>query len=116
MATEGDAAERARADGRLDAAGQAGADGHPGAAERARADIRELAAARGHPTDNALLVLDRLERALAAGDLQRTPFLTRAMTDLRLALAQDEGQRLGGKSAEAARVIMRAIVRGLDEA
>ena len=116
MTTEGDAAERARADGRLDAAGQAGADGRSGAAGRARADIRELAAARGHPTDNALLVLDRLERALAGGDLQRTPFLARAMGDLRLALAQDEGQRLGGKSAEAARVIMRAIVRGLEDA
>ena len=116
MATEGDAAERARADRRPDAAGPARGDEHPGAAELARADVRELAAARGHPTDNALLVLDRLERAFAAGDLQRTPFLARAMGDLRLALAQDEGQRLGGKSAEAARVIMRAIVRGLEEA
>ena len=66
MATEGDAAERTRA------------DEHLSAAERARADVRDLAAARGHPTDKALLALDRLERAFAAGDLQRTPFLDQA--------------------------------------
>ena len=98
MATEGDGGDRA------------------GAADGARADVRDLAAARGHPTDNALMALDRLEQAFAAGELQRTPFLDQAIGDLRLALAQDEGQRLGGKSAEAARFILRAIVRGLDEA
>ena len=98
MATEGGGGDRA------------------GSADGARADVRNLAAARGHPTDNALTALDRLEQAFAAGELQRTPFLDRAIGDLRLALAQDEGQRLGGKSAEAARFILRAIVRGLDEA
>jgi hypothetical protein len=36
--------------------------------------------------------------------------------DLRLALEQDEGMKLGGKSAEAARFIMRAIDRELDNA
>lgn len=36
--------------------------------------------------------------------------------DLRLALEQDDGQKLGGKSAEAARFILRAILRELDRA
>ncbi len=110
MATEGDAAEQARTD-----EGVSAGEGE-GAGERARSDVRELAAASGHPTDNARLALDRLERAFAAGELRRTPFLDQAVGDLRLALAQDEGQRLGGKSAEAARFILRAIVRGLDQA
>ncbi len=87
----------------------------PGA-EQARADVRDLALAPGHPTDNARFALDRLERAFASGDLQATPFLAQATADLRVALAQDEGQRLGGKSGEAARFILRAIVRELDEA
>ena len=34
--------------------------------------------------------------------------------DLMRALEQDEGQKLGGKSAEAARFILRAIDRELD--
>jgi len=85
-------------------------------AERARAEIRRLAEAKGHPTDNARLALDRLDQAFAAGELQRTPLLDAAVGDLRLALLQDEGRPLGGKSAEAARLILRAIVRGLDEA
>ncbi|HXQ96228.1 MAG TPA: hypothetical protein VN800_04835 [Candidatus Acidoferrales bacterium] len=85
-------------------------------AERARAEIRRLAEAKGHPTDNARLALDRLDQAFAAGELQRTPLLDAAVGDLGLALLQDEGRPLGGKSAEAARLILRAIVRGLDEA
>jgi hypothetical protein len=85
-------------------------------AERARAEIRRLAEAKGHPTDNARLALDRLDEAFAAGELQRTPLLDAAVDDLRLALLQDEGRPLGGKSAEAARLILHAIVRGLDEA
>ena len=36
--------------------------------------------------------------------------------DLMVALEQDDGQKLGGKSAEAARFIMRAISRELDNA
>jgi hypothetical protein len=36
--------------------------------------------------------------------------------DLMRALEQDEGERLGGKSAEAARFILRAIDRELDRA
>ncbi len=86
------------------------------AAEAARSEIRGLATAKGHPTDNARLALARLERAFADGTLQRTAFLEQAITDLQVAIAQDQGQRLGGKSGEAARVILRAIVRALDEA
>ncbi len=36
--------------------------------------------------------------------------------DLMLALEQDDGQKLGGKSAEASRFILRAIDRELDNA
>jgi hypothetical protein len=38
------------------------------------------------------------------------------MRDLSVALEQDQGQKLGGKSAEASRFILRAIDRMLDEA
>ena len=47
---------------------------------------------------------------------QRTPTLDGMLADLALALEQDEGQKLGGKSAEAARFILRAISRELDNA
>jgi hypothetical protein len=87
----------------------------PGAAA-ARADVRELIAAKGHVVDNARAAVARLDAAFAAGDLQRTPSLTQFLTDLDLALEQDAGQKLGGKSAEAARFILRAIDRELDRA
>lgn len=80
------------------------------------ADLRALAEARGHPTDNARLALERLDAAIAARELRPTPFLERAMADLRAALTASEGQRLGGKSGEASRMILRAIVRSLGEA
>jgi len=38
------------------------------------------------------------------------------LADLRLALEQDYGQKLGGKSAEAARFITRRLSQLLDEA
>ena len=38
------------------------------------------------------------------------------IADLMRALEQDEGQKLGGKSAEAARFILKAIDRELDRA
>jgi hypothetical protein len=38
------------------------------------------------------------------------------LADLMRALEQDEGEKLGGKSAEAARFILRAIDRELDRA
>jgi hypothetical protein len=86
------------------------------AADAARADVRGLMEAKGHSGDNARLAVDRLEAAFAAGDLQRTPTIDAMLGDLMQALDQEEGQKLGGKSAEAARFILRAISRELDAA
>jgi hypothetical protein len=86
------------------------------AAERARADVRELIGAKGHTVDNARLAVARLDTAFADGSLQRTPALDLYLGDLMRALEQDEGEKLGGKSAEAARFILRAIDRELDNA
>ena len=86
------------------------------AADTARAKVRELIAAKGHVVDNARAAVARLEAAIAAGDLVLTPELQTYLGDLMLALEQDEGQKLGGKSAEAARFILRAIDRELDRA
>ena len=72
--------------------------------------------AKGHAVENARLAVDGLEAAFASGALVRTPALDQMLGDLALALEQDEGQRLGGKSAEAARFILRAIDRELDNA
>ena len=87
----------------------------PGA-ERAREDFRALVGARGHAVDNARAAVARLDAAFAAGDLQRTPPLDAMLSDLLVALEQEEGQKLGGKSAEAARFILRAIDRELGNA
>jgi len=84
------------------------------AADAARAEIRELIGAKGHSVDNARAVIARIEKALEAGDLHLTPELETYLSDLKQALEQDAGQKLGGKSAEAARFIMRAIDRELD--
>ncbi len=86
------------------------------AADAARAAFREQMAAKGHAVENARLAVDGLEAAFASGALARTPVLDQMLGDLALALEQDEGQRLGGKSAEAARFILRAIDRELDNA
>lgn len=86
------------------------------AADAARTEVRAYIAAKGHAVDNARLAVERLERAFSEGALQRTPFLDQALRDVGAALEQDEGQRLGGKSAEASRFILRAIDRALDEA
>jgi len=85
-------------------------------AEAARRDVRELINAKGHVVDNARAAIARLETAFDAGHLQRTPELMLFLADLAPALEQDEGQKLGGKSAEAARFILRAIDRSLDAA
>ena len=87
----------------------------PGA-DAARGEVRELIAAKGHAVDNARAAVSRLEAAFAAGDLVRTPTLDLMLADLMQALEQDEGQKLGGKSAEASRFILRAIDRELDRA
>jgi hypothetical protein len=89
--------------------------GGPGA-ERARADVRALIGAKGHTVDNARAAVARLDTAFADGSLQRTPSLDLYLGDLMRALEQDEGEKLGGKSAEAARFILRAIDRELDNA
>ena len=85
-------------------------------AEAARADVRALIAAKGHAVDNARAAVTRLETAFADGALERTPSMTLFLADLIRALEQDEGEKLGGKSAEAARFILRAIDRELDRA
>jgi D-serine dehydratase len=86
------------------------------AADAARADVRELIAAKGHSVDNARAVVARLEQAFADGALVRTPSMDQYLMDLMQALEQDEGEKLGGKSAEAARFILRAVDRELDNA
>lgn len=86
------------------------------AADAARSDVRELIVAKGHSVDNARAVMARIEQASDDGALVVTPALQQYLMDLRLALEQDEGMKLGGKSAEAARFIMRAIDRELDNA
>ena len=86
------------------------------AADAARAEVRELIAAKGHAVDNARGAVARLEAAFDAGDLRRTPSMDLYLADLMQALEQDEGQKLGGKSAEASRFILRAIDRELDQA
>ena len=72
--------------------------------------------AKGHVVDNARAAVVGLEAAFAEGVLNRTPVLDAMLADLMVALEQDEGQKLGGKSAEAARFILRAISRELDTA
>lgn len=86
------------------------------AAEAARATFRERLEAKGHAVENARAAVDGLEAAFAAGALERTATIDRMLADLAVALEQDEGQRLGGKSAEAARFILRAIDRELAHA
>ncbi len=86
------------------------------AATRARAEFREILERKGHAVDNTRLAVARLEQAFADGALERTPEIEQALTDLMLALEQAEGQKLGGKSAEAARFISRRMSRLLDDA
>jgi hypothetical protein len=85
-------------------------------AEAARREIRASIEAKGHVVDNARAAMARLDAAFDAGDLQRTPELMLFLSDLAPALEQDDGQKLGGKSSEAARFILRAIDRELDNA
>jgi hypothetical protein len=86
------------------------------AADAARAEFRGIVAEKGHSVDIARRAIARLERAFADGALAPTPPIEQAIADLRLALTQDDGQNLGGKSAEASRFILRAIERDLDDA
>jgi len=85
-------------------------------ADAARAAFRGLMEAKGHVVENARAAVAELETAFADGTLERTKALDAMLGDLMVALEQDEGQKLGGKSAEAARFILRAISRELDHA
>lgn len=86
------------------------------AADAARAAFRALSDARGHAVENARTAVLGLDEAFANGTLVRTPLLDQMLGDLMAVLEQDQGQKLGGKSAEAARFILRAISRELDNA
>lgn len=72
--------------------------------------------AKGHAVDNARAAVAGLHAAFAAGSLNRTPALDAMLADLAVALEQDQGQKLGGKAAEAARLILPAVARELDRA
>jgi hypothetical protein len=86
------------------------------AAEAARAEFRGWLEAKGHAVENARHAVAGLEAAFASGALQQTPVLGAMLADLGVALQADEGQKLGGKSAEAARFILQAIGRELANA
>ena len=83
-------------------------------AEAARTAFRAHLEAKGHSVDNAKLAAEELEAAFRQGALARSAIIDGMLNDLMAALEQDEGQKLGGKSAEAARFILRAISRELD--
>ena len=85
-------------------------------ADAVRAAFRAKLEEKGHVVDNVRDAVGALEAAFADGTLQRTPTLELMLGDLMVALEQDEGQKLGGKSAEAARFIGKAIARELDNA
>ena len=85
-------------------------------ADAARAAFRGALDAKGHVVENVRDAVSALDVSFASGTLVRTPLLDRMLADLMVALEQDEGQKLGGKSAEAARFIGRAIARELDNA
>jgi hypothetical protein len=86
------------------------------AADTARAAFRSHVDAQGHAVENAREALDGLDAAFADGTLVETPVLGAMIADLRAAIDTGEGDRVGGKSAEAARFILRAISRELDAA
>jgi hypothetical protein len=86
------------------------------AAEAARQDFHEILERKGHAVENARDAVARLEEAFADGALVRTPEIEAVLSDLAVAHEQDAGQKLGGKSAEAARFITRRLERLLEEA
>jgi hypothetical protein len=85
-------------------------------ADEVRAEFREALGQKGHAVDNARIAMAILESAIAEGVLERTPEIDQTLADLRLALEQDDGQKLGGKSAEAARFITRRLDKLLEDA
>jgi hypothetical protein len=85
-------------------------------AEAARRDFHEIMERKGHAVDNARDAVARLEQAFAAGDLRRNSEIDGVLADLSVALEQDAGQKLGGKSAEAARFISRRLEQLINDA
>ncbi len=85
-------------------------------ADAARAAVRATLEEKGHAVEVTRRAVAMLEQAFGEGALVRTPALERMLADLAVALERDDGQKLGGKSAEAARFISRAIARELDNA
>jgi hypothetical protein len=85
-------------------------------ADAARAEFKRIIEQQGHAVDNAREAMESLESALSEGALMRTPDIDQTLADLRIALEQDDGQKLGGKSAEAARSITRRLGQLLDDA
>ena len=83
-------------------------------AAAARDAFRTTVEAPGHAVDNVRSAVAALESAAARGDVEITPTLRQMLADLDVALEHDAGQKLGGKSAEAARFIARAIIHELD--
>jgi hypothetical protein len=79
------------------------------AADAARREFSEILARKGHAVDNVRDAVARLGQAFASGALTRNPEIEGVLADLAVALEQDEGQKLGGKSAEAARFISRRL-------
>ncbi len=82
----------------------------------ARSQFRAILEEKGHAVEIARRAMGRLEAAFADGSLHRTTALDAMLMDLSSALDTGEGDKLGGKSAEAARFILRAISRELDRA
>ena len=88
--------------------------GDDSAAATARDAFRERVEAKGHSVDNVRQATAELNHAIERGDIDLTPSIGQMLDDLHVALEQDDDQKLGGKSAEAARFIARALLRELD--
>jgi hypothetical protein len=80
----------------------------------ARDAFRDRVEAKGHAVENVRQAVDALELAIARGDIRLTPVIRQMLDDLGAAIHADDDQKLGGKSAEAARFIARALLRQLD--
>ena len=85
-----------------------------GRAAAVRDAFRAQVDAPGHAVANVRAAVAELNRAVERGDISATPAITAMLADLHVAVEQDDGQKLGGKSAEAARFIARALARELD--
>ena len=83
------------------------------AAAAARDAFRDRVGATGHAVENVGQAVADLELAIARGDIALTPGLSRMLEDLGAAIHRNDDQKLGGKSAEAARFLARAVVREL---